>query len=86
MVDMKYFEKGGKFYKEDSDGEIYRISFSEELQLKNIKIAKENKKWAQMNFYAKVSIAVLLLIFLISILFIFYRLDTINFFTGVLYR
>ncbi len=86
MGEMKYFEEGGKFYKIDSDGEKYRISFSEELQMKNIKLARENKRWLKYNFYAKVSLAILILILLVVVIFTLYRLDQINFFTGILYR
>ena len=86
MGDIKYFEEGGKFYKMDSDGEKYRISFSEELQMKNIKIARENRKWLKYNFYAKVSLAVLIFVLVIIISFTLYRLDQIDFFTGILYR
>jgi len=86
MGEIKYFEEGGKFYKIDSDGEKYRISFSEELQMKNIKLARENKKWLKYNFYAKLTLAFLILILVIIILFTLYRLDKIDFFTGILYR
>ena len=86
MPDIRYFEENGKFYKTDSDGERYRISFSEELQLKNLKAAKENKRLLELNLYAKVIIALLLLFLPATIIFIFYRLDVINFFSGVLYR
>lgn len=86
MGDMKYFEKGGKFYKKDSDGETYRISFSEELQMKNLKATRQNQKWLKYNFYAKVTLTVLVLILVVIIGFTLYRLDTINFFTGILYR
>ena len=85
-MDVKYFEEGGKGYKIDSDGEKYRISFSEELQLKNLKSSKENKKWLKMNFYAKTVLALLILIGIVTFLFMLYRLDQINFFTGILYR
>ena len=86
MGDIKYFEEGGKFYKIDSDGEQYRISFSEELQMKNIKMARENKKWLKYNFYAKVMLSILILILVIMIGFTLFRLDKIDFFTGILYR
>ncbi len=86
MADIKYFEEGGKLYKTDSDGEKYRISFSEELQLKNLKATREHKRWAVMNFYASMILAVMLLALVLLIVFIFYRLDQINFFTGILYR
>ena len=86
MGEIKYFEEGGKFYKIDSDGEKYKISFSEELQMKNIKLARENKRWLKYNFYAKVMLSVLILILVIMIGFTLFRLDKIDFFTGILYR
>jgi len=86
MPDVKYFEESGKMYKIDSDGERYRISFSEELQLKNLKAARENKRLLELNLYAKAAIAVLLLVLTATIIFVFYRLDAINFFSGILYR
>ncbi len=86
MGDVRYFEEKGKLYKIDNDGEKYRISFSEELQLKNLKAAKENKKWLMMNFYGKIAIALLLLMLTVAFIFLLYRLDQINFFTGILYR
>ena len=49
MGDIKYFEEKGKLYKIDSDGEKYRISFSEELQLKNLRLAKDNKKYLEFH-------------------------------------
>ncbi|MBU1203755.1 MAG: hypothetical protein KKG60_01670 [Nanoarchaeota archaeon] len=85
-MDVKYFTQDGKGYKIDSDGEKYRISFSEELQLKNLKEAKENKKWLQFNFYAKIGLAVLVLVLVVTLLFVFYRLDQIDFFSNILYR
>jgi len=86
MGDIKYFEEGGKYYKIDSDGEKYRISFSEELQMKNLKAARQNRRWLQYNFYAKVVLAVLILIMVVIISFTLFRLDRIDFFTGLLYR
>ena len=86
MGDVRYFEEKGKLYKIDNDGEKYRISFSEELQLKNLKAAKENKKWLKMNFYGKMALAGLMLILVVTFLYLLYRLDQINFFTGILYR
>ena len=86
MSDVRYFEEKGKLYKIDNDGEKYRISFSEELQLKNLKAARENKRWLIMNFYGKMTLAVIMLILLIIIMYVLYKLDQINFFTGILYR
>ena len=86
MGDLKYFEEKGKLYKIDNDGEKYRISFSEELQLKNLKEARENKKWMMWNFYAKIGLLLVLLMSFIMILFVLYQLDRVNFFSGILYR
>jgi len=86
MPDIKYVEEDGKKYKIDSDGEKYRISFSEELQLKNLKEVKQHRYWLKMNFYVMAMLAVVILIVALVIVFIFYKLDQINFFTGVLYR
>jgi len=86
MGDMKYFEEGGKFYKTDSDGEKYRISFSEELQMKNLKASRQNQRWLKYNFYAKTVLAFLILIMVVIIAFTLFRLDRIDFFTGILYR
>jgi hypothetical protein len=86
MSELKYFEENGKLYKIDNDGEKYRISFSEELQLKNLKEARENKKWMMLNFYAKIGMLLVLLLLFVVIVFVFYQLDSINFFSGVLYR
>ena len=86
MGDVRYFEEKGKLYKIDNDGEKYRISFSEELQLKNLKAAKENKKWLKLNFYGKLALAGLMLILVVTFIYLLYKLDQINFFTGILYR
>jgi len=85
-MDVKYFIQDGKGYKIDSDGEKYRISFSEELQLKNLKSLKENKRWLRFNFYAKIGLVILLLILVIVLLFVFYNLDKVDFFSRVLYK
>jgi hypothetical protein len=84
-MDVKYFTENGKGYKIDSDGEKYRISFSEELQLKNLKAAQANKKWLEWNFYAKIGLSILVLILVVTILYVFYSLDRVNFFSHILY-
>tara|TARA_Y100000310_G_C20595324_1_gene770206 strand:- start:807 stop:1067 length:261 start_codon:yes stop_codon:yes gene_type:complete len=86
MGDIKYFEKGGNFYKIDSDGEKYRISFSEELQMKNLKASRQNQRWLKYNFYAKVTLAFLVLILVLIIGFTLFSLDRVDFFSGILYR
>ena len=86
MAELKYVEEGGKKYKVDNDGEKYRISWSEELQLKQLHEQKATKKWLTMNFYIGVILGVLLLALVVTMIFTLYRLDQINFFTGLLYR
>ena len=70
----------------DKDGEKYKISFSEELQLKNLKAVNENTKWQKRHFYAKLALVVIGLIGIVAMIYIFYQLDKINFFTGILYK
>ena len=86
MGDIKYFERDGKFYKKDSDGETYRISFSEELQIKNLKASRQNQRWLRYNFYAKLTLAFLVLILIVMIGFTLFSLDRVNFFSTILYR
>ncbi len=86
MADLKYVEEGGKKYKVDSDGEKYRISWSEELQLKHLHEQRATKKWLRMNFYVGVVLGIILLAAVVAMVFTLYRLDQINFFTGLLYR
>lgn len=70
----------------DEDGKEYKISFSEELQMKNLRAARENTKWLRMNFYAKAILILILLAATTSFIFMLYKLDAINFFTGLLYK
>lgn len=86
MAELKYVEEGGKKYKVDNDGEKYRISWSEELQLKQLNEQKNNRKWLTMNFYLGVILGLLVLVLLVTVMFTLYRLDQIDFFTGLLYR
>ncbi|MBS3133615.1 hypothetical protein J4214_00095 [Candidatus Woesearchaeota archaeon] len=86
MAELKYMEEGGKKYKVDNDGEKYRISWSEELQLKQLNEQKHTRKWLTMNFYLGVILGLLVLVLLMTVMFTLYRLDQIDFFTGLLYR
>ncbi len=86
MADIKYVEEKGKKFKIDSDGEKYRISWSEELQLKTLEATRENTKWQRFNVYTGVILVFLLLILVVTLIFVFYSLDKINFFTGLLYK
>ncbi|MEK6974455.1 MAG: hypothetical protein AABW41_04440 [Nanoarchaeota archaeon] len=69
----------------DEDGKEYKISFSEELQMKNLRAARENTKWLRMNFYAKIVFIMILVLASTAFMYLLYRLDVINFFTGLLY-
>lgn len=86
MAELKYVEEAGKKYKVDNDGEKYRISWSEELQLKQLHEQKATKKWLTMNFYVGLVLGILILVLVVTMMFTLYRLDQINFFTGLLYR
>ncbi len=70
----------------DEDGTKYKISYSEELQLKNLRATKRQVVWEKRNFYVKVLLLIVIAILTATILFVLYRLDTVNFFTQVMYR
>jgi len=86
MAEMKYMVKDGKKYKIDNDGEKYRISWSEELQLKNLKATKELTSWQKRNFYVKVLLLLVFVVSAFSFMYILYRLDAVNFFSTVMYK
>jgi len=71
-------------YKEE-DGTKYKISFSEELQLKNLKEQKKTAKLLEASFYAKVILIAIFTLWFITFLYMLYRLDAVNFFTTVMY-
>lgn len=70
----------------DEGGNKYKISFSEKVQLKNLRATKNQVKWERRNFYAKLLLIAIMGIMLVSMLYLFYQLDRIDFFTGILYR
>jgi hypothetical protein len=86
MAEMKYMVKNGKKYKVDNDGEKYRISWSEELQLKNLRATKELTAWQKRNFYVKVLLLLVFAVSAFSFMYILYRLDAVNFFSTVMYK
>jgi len=73
-------------YYKDDDGTKYKISFSEEIQMKNLHAAKENTVWLRRNFYAKLTLVVIMLIMVVTFIFLLYRLDQVNFFTILMTR
>lgn len=70
----------------DETGHQYKISYSEELQEKTLNAIRRQIEWEKKNFYAKIFLLMIIAILTVSILYVFYRLDSINFFTGILYR
>ena len=72
-------------YKDDN-GDKYKISYSEELQLKQLRNNKKLLQWQQVNFYVTFLLLLVGLGLLVVIVFVMYRLDAVNFFTNVAYR
>ena len=70
-------------YKEE-DGTKYKISYSEELQLKNLKESKKIRGWLQINFYSNLLLIVMLAILTITFLYLLWQLDSVNFFSNLL--
>jgi len=70
----------------DENGEKYRISYSEELQLKQLKYHKRLLHWQQMSFVVMLFLILVALTLLVIIVFVLYRLDSINFFTSLIWR
>ena len=58
---------------------VYKLGYSQKLM-------KEQIRWQKINFAGKVALVTCLLILIIIILYVMYKLDTVNFFSGVLYR
>ncbi len=83
---MHYIEEGNKKFKVDNDGERYRISWSEELQMKNLHVAKRQVVWQRRNFYVKIALVCALLALLFVFVYVFYKLDAVNFFSTVMYK
>ncbi|HLC85731.1 MAG TPA: hypothetical protein VJG30_00370 [Candidatus Nanoarchaeia archaeon] len=71
-------------YNDEKNGEKYKISYSEELQLKNLHASREQTKWLKMNFYAKLLLFFIMIGIFIIFFYVLYRLDYINFFTRIL--
>jgi len=71
-------------YKEE-DGTQYKISFSEELQVKNLNATRRQLIWQKRNFYAKMALTLVLLTLTMSVVYLLYRLDAVNFFSRIMY-
>lgn len=60
----------------DGEGNTYKISYSEELQLKNLSATKEQTFWLRKNFYMMLLLGCLFVLFIVSIFGAFYWLDS----------
>lgn len=70
----------------EEDGTQYKISFSEKLQMKSLEVMRRQILWEKRNFYAKIVLIFIATMFAAAILYLLYRLDAVNFFSGVLYK
>lgn len=68
----------------EEDGTKYKISYSEKLQLENLKATKKLAKWQKRNFYAKLALIAVAVIFTVAMFYVFIQLDTVDFFTKVM--
>ena len=68
----------------EEDGTKYKISYSEKLQLENLKATHGLAKWQKRNFYAKLALIFVFTLFTSATLFLFYRLDAVNFFSTMM--
>jgi|ETNmetMinimDraft_2_1059921.scaffolds.fasta_scaffold55044_2 hypothetical protein len=57
----------------------YKMGYSQKLM-------REQLQWQKINFAGKVALISVILILITIILYVLYKLDSINFFTGILYR
>ncbi len=70
----------------DERGEKYKISYSEELQLKNLTTLKKQVKWQKINFLGIILLIIVLFTFVLLLTYTLYKLDGIDFFTRIAYR
>lgn len=70
----------------DEDGSRYKISYSEELQLKNIDAVRRQTLWVKRSLLVILLLLVIFFVFTVVMLYTLYRLDAINFFSRVAFR
>ena len=68
----------------DSDGTQYKISYSEELQLKNLQATREQTFWLKKNFYIMILLGVIVVMLLAMVFGVIYWLDYNQIFTRIL--
>ncbi len=62
----------------DGDGNTYKISYSEELQLKNLQATREQTFWLRKNFYMMLLLGAVLLMLLVLVFSVLYWTDSHN--------
>lgn len=70
----------------EEDGTKYKISYSEELQLKNLRATREQTRWQKANFFMGTVVVIVLVLLIAVVAYTLFRLDAIDFFTRVAYR
>ena len=70
----------------DEDGVAYNISYSEELQQKNIEAVRRQTLWVKRGLIVMVLLLFVLSVFTVVILYTLFKLDAINFFTRIAFR
>lgn len=60
----------------DGDGNTYKISYSEELQLKNLNATREQTFWLRKNFYMMLLLGVLIVMAVGAVFAVLYWLDS----------
>ncbi|MFA4887464.1 MAG: hypothetical protein WC595_04580 [Candidatus Nanoarchaeia archaeon] len=70
----------------NEDGTKYKISYSEELQLKNLEATRRQTRWLKRNMYIMAGLLLVLMVFTLISVYALWRLDQFDFFTKVAYR
>lgn len=68
----------------DEDGTQYKISYSEELQLKNLQATKEQTFWLKKNFYMMLLLAAVIVMLVALVFGVIYWMDHNQIFTRLL--
>ncbi len=70
----------------NEDGTKYKISYSEELQIKNLEATKKQNILLKKHMLLMFGVLLAMVMFGLFILYVFWRLDQFDFFTKVAYR
>ncbi|MDP2908952.1 MAG: hypothetical protein Q8N77_04055 [Nanoarchaeota archaeon] len=68
----------------EEDGTKYKISYSEKLQMEQLEATKNLAKWHKRSFYAKIALLAVGMFFTMTVLYVFFWLSNVDFFTKVL--